>query len=99
MLKTTRLPDKPAPNRNDGSRSASSKNDNSRPASGKNNGDDKIDGYGGDGVEHAKKSGKLKGKNRLSPRNCLNPKAKNRKNCQKVGIDLILTLQRPDQAF
>ena len=57
MLKTT---NKPAPSRNNGSRSASSRNDDSRPASGRNDGNGEVDGFGG-GVEHAKKSGKLKG--------------------------------------
>ena len=62
MLKTTGSPDKPAPSRNDGSRSASSRNDDSRPASGRNDGDGEVDGFGvgGNGVEHAKKSGKSK---------------------------------------
>ena len=61
MLKTTGLSDKPAPSKNDGSRSASSKNDNSKPASRKNNGNGKVDGFsvGRNGVKYAKKSGKL----------------------------------------
>ena len=52
MLKTTRSPDEPAPSRND----------DSRPASGRNDGDGEVDGFGvgGNGVEHAKKSGKSK---------------------------------------
>ena len=58
MLKTT---NEPAPSRNDGSRSASSRNDDSRPASGRNDGNGEVDGFGGDGVEHAKKSRKSKG--------------------------------------
>ena len=64
MLKTTKSSDKPASNRNNGSRSAFSRNDNSRPASRRNNGDGEVDGFGvsGDGVEHAKKSGKSKSK-------------------------------------
>ena len=43
-----------------------------------------------------------KAKNRLSPKTHLsqeNPKAKNRKNCQKDGIYLILTLKIAGQAF
>ena len=62
MLKTTGLPDEPAPSRNDGSRSASRRNDNSRPASGRNDGNGKVNGFGvdGNGMEHAKKSGKSK---------------------------------------
>ena len=57
MLKTTRSPNKPAPNRNNGSRSASSKNNNNRPTFGKNNSNDEVDGFGIDrnGMEHAKK--------------------------------------------
>ena len=51
----------PAPSRNDGSRSASSRNNDSRPASGKNDGNGEVNRFSGDGVEHAKKSGKSKG--------------------------------------
>ena len=52
MLKTTGSPDEPAPSRNE----------DSRPASGRNDGDGEVDGFGvgGNGVEHAKKSGKSK---------------------------------------
>ena len=57
MFKTT---NKPAPSRNDGSRSASSRNDDSRPVFGRNEGDGEVDGFGG-GVKHAKKLGKSKG--------------------------------------
>ena len=46
MLKTT---NKPAPSRNDGSRSASGENNGSKPASGRNDGDN--NGFGSDGVE------------------------------------------------
>ena len=60
MLKTT---NEPAPSRNDGSRSASSRNNNSRPAFGRNDGNGEVDGFGGDSVEHAKKSGNPKGQN------------------------------------
>ena len=61
MLKTTESLNKLTLNKNDGSRSASSKNDNSRLASEKNNGNSKVDefGVGKNGVEYAKKSGKL----------------------------------------
>ena len=58
MLKTI---NELASNRNDGSGSASSRNNNSRPASEKNDGDGEVDGFGNDGVEHAKKSEKSKG--------------------------------------
>ena len=62
MLKMTQSPDKPAPSRNDGSRLAFNRNDDSRPVSGKNDGNDEVDrfGVGGNGVKHAKKSGKSK---------------------------------------
>ena len=68
MLKTTRSPDKPGSNRNDGSRSASSRNDKSRPASRKNDGDGEVNGFsvGRNGVEHAKKSEKLYKSQKLS---------------------------------
>ena len=46
---------------NDGNKLASCRNDDSRPASEKNDGDGEVDGFGGDGVEHAKKSENLKG--------------------------------------
>ena len=58
MLKTTK---EPALNRNDGNKSASSRNDDSRPASGRNDGNNEVNKFGGDGVEHAKKSEKSKG--------------------------------------
>ena len=57
ILKTT---NKLAPSRNDGSRSAFSRNNDNRPASGKNDSNNEVDGFG-DGIEHAKKSGKSKG--------------------------------------
>ena len=63
MLKTTRSPDKPAPSRNDGSRSVSSKNNDSKPASGRNNANGRVDKFGSNSVKHAKKSGKLKSQN------------------------------------
>ena len=61
MLKTTRSPDELAPSRNDGSKFASNRNNNSRPAFKRNNGDGKVNrfGVGGNGIEHAKKLGKL----------------------------------------
>ena len=58
ILKTIGLPDKPAPSKNNNSKSVSSRNNNSRPASGRNNGNDEVDEFGG--IKHAKKSGKLK---------------------------------------
>ena len=78
MLKTT---NEPAPSRNDGSRSASSKNDDSRPAFGRNNSDSEVNGFGGDSVEHAKKSGKLKGQKMSKSQKS----AKSRKNLSKSG--------------
>ena len=61
ILKMTRSSDKPAPSKNNGSRSASNKNNNSKPAFGKNNGNNEINKFGVDrnGVEHTKKSEKL----------------------------------------
>ena len=50
MLKMTTSPNKPAP----------SKNDDNKPASGRNNGNSKVDEFGGNSMEHAKKSGKSK---------------------------------------
>ena len=58
MLKTI---SEPAVSQKNGSKSPSSRNDNSRPASGRNDGDGEVDGFSGDGMEHAKKSGKSKG--------------------------------------
>ena len=65
------LPDEPAPCRNDGSRSASSRNDNSRLASGRNDNDGEVDRFGvdGNGVKHAKKSGKSKSEKTSKSRN------------------------------
>ena len=64
MLKTTRLPDKLSPSKNNGSRSALSRHNNSRPASGRNDGNNEVDGFGinRNSVEHTKKSGKSKSK-------------------------------------
>ena len=64
MLKTTESSDKLALGKNDNSRSASNRNKNSRPAFGRNNGNSEVNrfGIGGDGMEHAKKSGKLNSK-------------------------------------
>ena len=57
MLKTT---NKPAPSRNNGNKSAFSRNNDNRPAFWRNDGAGEIDGFGGDSVEHAKKSEKSK---------------------------------------
>ena len=61
MLKTTRSTDKPAPSRNNGSRSAFSRNNNSKLAFRKNDGNGRVDRFdiGRNSLEHAKKSGKL----------------------------------------
>ena len=50
MLKTIGSPNELAPSRNNGS----------RPASARNDGDGEVDEFGGNGVEHTKKSGKSK---------------------------------------
>ena len=57
ILKTT---SKSAPSRHGSSRSASSRNNDSRPASRRNDGKGEIDGIGGNGIEHTKKSRKVK---------------------------------------
>ena len=64
ILKTTGLLDKPAPSKNNGSKSAFSRNNDSRPAFRRNDDDGEVNrfGIGGNGVEHAKKSEKLKSK-------------------------------------
>ena len=64
MLKTIGSPDKPAPSRNDGN----------RPASGKNDSNGEVDEFGDDGVEHAKKSGKLKGQKTSKSQKLAKPK-------------------------
>ena len=104
MLKITGSPDKLAPSKNNNSKPISSKNNSSRPTFGKNNGNSKVR-FGGDGVEYAKKSGKLKSqklskskklkseKNHLSLEIWLSQE----KSCQKMGIYLSLMLRKPDQ--
>ena len=77
MLKTT---NEPAPSRNDGSRSAFSRNDDSRPIFERNEGDDEVDRFGGD-LEHARKSGKSKGRKTSKSRKS----AKSGKNLSKSG--------------
>ena len=61
MLKITKLPDKPAFSKNNGSRLVFSRNNNSRLAFGKNDGDGEVDRFGisRNGIKHAKKSRKL----------------------------------------
>ena len=61
MLKTTKLPDKPASNKNNGSRSTFNKNNNSRLVFERNNGNNKVNGFGisKNRVKHAKKLKKL----------------------------------------
>ena len=68
MLKTTRLPDKPASSKNNGSKLASSRNNDNKPASKKSNGNSEVNGFsvGRNGVEHAKKSGKSSKSKNLS---------------------------------
>ena len=60
MLKTTGSPNKPASSKNNGSRSASSMNNNNKPAFGRNDGNSKVDRFGGNNVDHVRKSRKLK---------------------------------------
>ena len=49
-----------ASNRNDDNKPASSRNNDSKPASGKNNGNGEVNRFDGNGVEHTRKSRKLK---------------------------------------
>ena len=78
----------------------SSKNNDSKPVFRKNDGNGKVDGFGGDGVEYARKSGKSK---KLSKFQKLSKSGKSKgeksKKPSKKGIHLILTLRKPDQAF
>ena len=62
MLKTTGLPNEPAPSKNNSSKLASSRNNNSKPASRRNDGDGKVDEFGDNSTEYAKESRKSKGK-------------------------------------
>ena len=55
------MTNKLAPSRNDDSRSASSRNNDSKPAFERNDFNGEVNRFGGDGVEHTKKSGKSKG--------------------------------------
>ena len=71
ILKTTGSPDEPA----------SSKNNGSRPVSGRNNSNNKVDEFGGDSVEYAKKSGKSKGQKTSKSQKS----AKSGKNSSKSG--------------
>ena len=65
--------------------------------------DSEVDrfGVGENGVEHAKKSGKLSksGNQKAKKRLSLEIWLIQEKSCQKVGIQLILTLKRMDQSF
>ena len=81
MLKITGLSDKPAPSKNDGSRSAFGRNNDNEPIFGTNNGNNKFDGIniGCDSMKHTKKSEKSKGK-KLSKSQKL---AKSRKHLSK----------------
>ena len=99
MLKTTGSYDKPASSKNNGNRSASSRNNNSRPNSRRNNSNSKFDEFGGNDVEHAKKSRKLKSQNLAKSQKLSKSgksKGKKLKKPSKVEIHLILTLWKPD---
>ena len=89
MLKTIRLSDKPAPNRNNISRWVSNKNNNSRSASKRNDGNNEVNWFGVDrnDIEYAKKLGKLF-KSRKSKSEKMSKSwnlAKSRKNSSKSG--------------
>ena len=68
MLKTTGLPDKLAPIKNNRSRSIFNRNDNSRLAFGRNNSINKVGRFGvsRNDIEHTKKLGKLSKSEKLS---------------------------------
>ena len=61
MLKTTKSSDKPVSSRNDSNKLTFGKNNNSKLVFRKNNSNSKVNEYGigENGVEYAKKSGKL----------------------------------------
>ena len=61
MLKKSRSLDEPAFSRNNSSRSASNRNNDSRPTYERNDSNDEVNRFsiGGNGMEYAKKSGKL----------------------------------------
>ena len=80
MLKTIRSFNKPAPNKNNGSKSVFNINDNSRPAFGRNNGNGEVNRFG-DYIEYNKKLGKSKSKKLFKPRKL----AKSEKNLSKSG--------------
>ena len=85
MLKITRLPNKLAPSKNDGSRSASSKNDNSRPASKNNDSDGEVEGFdvSENGIKYIKKSRKL-----FKSRKSKSKKMSKSRNLAKLGKKL-----------
>ena len=95
ILKTTGSPNKPAPSKNNGSRSASSRNNNSKLASRKNDGNGEVNRFdiSGNGVKHVKKSGKMSESRKLSKsRKSKSEKtfksqnlAKSRKKSSKIG--------------
>ena len=88
MLKTTRSPDKLAPSKNDSSRLAFNRNDNSKLASRKNDGDGEVNrfGVGRNGVEYAKKSGKMSKSRKLSKSK--SEKTSKSQNSAKLGKEL-----------
>ena len=90
MLKTTRSLDKLSLSRNNGSRSAFSKNDNGNSDSKKNKSNSEVNKFGGDNMEHTKKSKKSKklSKSRKKP-----PKSGNspKFGTKKVGINILIS--------
>ena len=89
MLKITRLPDKPVPSRNNGSKSASSKNNNNKPVFKRSDGNGKVNGFsvGRNSVEYAKKSEKLSKSRKLKSEKIFKSQnlAKSRKKLSKSG--------------
>ena len=89
MLKTIGLPNKLAFSKNNGSKSASYRNNNNKPICKKNNGNSEVNGRGvnKNGVEYAKKSGKLfkLGKSKREKTSKFQNLAKSRKKLSKSG--------------
>ena len=91
MLKTTKLSNKPASNRNDNSKSAFSRNNNSKLVFKKNDGNDKVIGFdvSRNGMEHIKKLEKLSKSRKLSKLGILkNKKMLKSQNLAKSGKKL-----------
>ena len=103
MLKTTGSPDKSALSRNNDSRSTSSRSNNNRPASRRNDSNGKVDGFDVDenGMEHAKKSGKLSksGKSKSEKMSKSQNLAKSEKKSSKNGNSINSNATKDEPKF